>query len=59
MTPAETIIICTGLARKTISPELHLQSSLDNVGRSEIARLMGAGSEAGKGPLPSFLRLAN
>jgi ADP-ribose pyrophosphatase len=58
MTPAETIIICTGLARKTISPELHLQSSLDNVGRSEIARLMGAGSEAGKGPLPSFLRLA-
>ena len=55
---AQTIIICVGLSRRNISPELHLQSSLENIGRSEIARLMGAGRDAGNGPLPSFLRQA-
>ena len=58
MTAVESIIICTGLTRKTISPELHLQSSLENIGRGEIARLMGVGGEVGLGPLPAFLRLA-
>ena len=58
MTAVESIIICTGLTRKTISPELHLQSSLENIGRGEIARLMGVGGEVGLGPLPLFLRLA-
>lgn len=58
MIGAETIIICTGLERRTISPELHLQSSLENIGRAEIARLMGAGRDSEQGPLPAFLRLA-
>ncbi len=53
----QTIIICVGLSRRNISPELHLQSTLANIGRSEIARLMGEGRDAGDGPLPSFLRM--
>jgi ADP-ribose pyrophosphatase YjhB (NUDIX family) len=56
MMSSETIIICTGLTRKIVSPEQHLQTSLSNIGRSEIGRLMGSGREAGAGPLPSFLR---
>jgi ADP-ribose pyrophosphatase len=52
------IIICDGLTRETMSPELRYQSSRSNIGRPEISRLLGIGRSFGQGPLPRFLKLA-
>ncbi len=54
----QTIIVCDGLTRDVLSPELHYQSNNVNVGRREIARLVGSGRQYGQGPLPRFLELA-
>ena len=52
------IIICDGLTRETMSPELRYQSNRSNIGRPEISRLHGIGRSFGQGPLPRFLELA-
>jgi ADP-ribose pyrophosphatase len=53
-----TIIVGDGLTKEFLSAEEPFASSRNNVGRSEIDRLLGRGKAFGQGPLPSFLRLA-
>ncbi len=51
-----TIVIGDGLTNEFLSPEVRFQACPANVGRQEIDRLLGAGQDFGRGPLPTFLR---
>jgi ADP-ribose pyrophosphatase len=55
----KAVIICDGLIREVMSLDSSYESSLSNIGRSEIARLLGSGRQQGRGPLPQFLQLAS
>jgi ADP-ribose pyrophosphatase len=54
----KTIVIGDGLTNAFLSAEHPFHTSRSNVGKQEIERLMGRGRNAGKGPLPMFLRQA-
>jgi ADP-ribose pyrophosphatase len=49
------IIIADGLTNEFLSPEVQFRHRTVNVGTHEVARLMGAGTRFGTGPLPTFL----
>ena len=53
-----TIVIGDGLTNEFLSPEIQFQTCPLNVGRQEIDRLLGAGTDFGNGVLPRFLRAA-
>ncbi|HEX7024454.1 MAG TPA: phosphotransferase, partial [Gemmatimonadales bacterium] len=44
-----------GLSEAVLGREVEQRSEVSHVGRAEAERLMGAGREYGRGPLPSFL----
>jgi ADP-ribose pyrophosphatase len=53
-----TLILGDGLDEEVLSPQVRHLTSRTNVGEREIERLFGRGRGFGKGPLPTFLRLA-
>lgn len=52
------IIIADGITNEFLSPEVQFRQRMVNVGAHEVARLMGAGTHFGSGPLPTFLNHA-
>jgi ADP-ribose pyrophosphatase len=53
-----TVILGDGLDEEVLSPQVRHLTSRANVGEREIERLCGRGRGFGKGPLPTFLKLA-
>jgi ADP-ribose pyrophosphatase len=54
----QAVIVGTGLTNRRLGVEHPYPSDADHVGLRESARLLGAGSEAGPGPLPAVLTRA-